>query len=73
MKIFMILAAEEEVAEQIDLSCFSGNLRHDGRDTARDCWTISDGNNFRVRGKNFCYDKTKVHLSFTCFLFISSF
>ncbi|KAH7514803.1 hypothetical protein FEM48_Zijuj11G0129400 [Ziziphus jujuba var. spinosa] len=54
------IAAEEEVAEQIDLSCFSGNLRRDDRDTARDCWKISDGNNFRVRGKNFCYDKTKI-------------
>ncbi|KAM3686472.1 hypothetical protein ACJW31_10G005000 [Castanea mollissima] len=53
-------ALEEEPVDQIDLSCFSGNLRHDNRDKARDCWTISDGNNFRVRSKHFCYDKTKI-------------
>ncbi|KAK9218349.1 hypothetical protein WN943_006986 [Citrus x changshan-huyou] len=38
----------------------SGNLRHDDRDNARDCWKLSDGNNFRVRSKHFCYDKTKI-------------
>ncbi|KAK9214879.1 hypothetical protein WN944_006879 [Citrus x changshan-huyou] len=54
------LALEEEQADQIDLSCFSGNLRHDDRDNARDCWKLSDGNNFRVRSKHFCYDKTKI-------------
>ncbi|XP_075640847.1 protein ENHANCED DISEASE RESISTANCE 2 isoform X1 [Castanea sativa] len=53
-------ALEEEPVDQIDLSCFSGNLRRDNRDKARDCWTISDGNNFRVRSKHFCYDKTKI-------------
>lgn len=53
-------ALEEEPVDQIDLSCFSGNLRRDDRDKARDCWTISDANNFRVRSKHFCYDKTKV-------------
>ncbi|GAV88834.1 START domain-containing protein/DUF1336 domain-containing protein [Cephalotus follicularis] len=54
------IALEEEPADEIDLSCFSGNLRRDDRDNARDCWKISDGNNFRVRSKNFCYDKTKI-------------
>nr|XP_011465059.1 PREDICTED: protein ENHANCED DISEASE RESISTANCE 2 isoform X2 [Fragaria vesca subsp. vesca] len=53
-------AVEEEPADQIDLSCFSGNLRHDNSDKGRDCWTISEGNNFRVRSKHFCYDKTKI-------------
>ncbi|XP_049349947.1 protein ENHANCED DISEASE RESISTANCE 2-like [Solanum verrucosum] len=53
-------ALEEEPMEHIDMSTFSGNLRHDDSDNGRDCWTISDGNNFRVRGKNFCSDKTKV-------------
>ncbi|KAJ9134989.1 hypothetical protein P3X46_032215 [Hevea brasiliensis] len=53
-------AFEEEPVEQIDLTCFSGNLRRDDRDKARDCWRISDGNNFRVRSKHFCYDKTKI-------------
>ena len=42
------------------MSCFSGNLRRDDRDNSRDCWRISDGNNFRVRSKHFCYNKTKV-------------
>ncbi|KAJ7953362.1 ENHANCED DISEASE RESISTANCE 2 [Quillaja saponaria] len=53
-------ALEEEPTDQIDLSCFSGNLRHVDRDNARDCWRISDGNNFRVRSKRFCYDKSKI-------------
>ncbi|KAF8378992.1 hypothetical protein HHK36_028419 [Tetracentron sinense] len=51
---------EEEPGDQIDLSCFSGNLRRDDRDNSRDCWKVSDGNNFRVRSKHFCYDKTKI-------------
>ncbi|KAJ6415479.1 hypothetical protein OIU84_004303 [Salix udensis] len=53
--------SEEEPVNQIDLSCFSGNLRRDDRDNTRDCWRISDGNNFRVRSKHFCFDKSKVH------------
>ncbi|GAU48297.1 hypothetical protein TSUD_236670 [Trifolium subterraneum] len=53
-------ALEEEPDDEIDLSSFSGNLRRDDRDNARDCWKISDGNNFRVRSKHFCYDKSKV-------------
>ncbi|CAA3017542.1 ENHANCED DISEASE RESISTANCE 2 [Olea europaea subsp. europaea] len=53
-------ADEEEPQDQIDLSIFSGNLRRDNHDKARDCWTLSDGNNFRVRSKQFCYDKSKV-------------
>ncbi|GFZ16345.1 pleckstrin homology (PH) domain-containing protein [Actinidia rufa] len=51
---------EEECTGQIDLSCFSGNLRRDNRDNGRDCWRISNANNFRVRSKNFCSDKSKV-------------
>ncbi|XP_020260698.1 protein ENHANCED DISEASE RESISTANCE 2-like [Asparagus officinalis] len=51
---------KEEPSDQIDLSCFSGNLRRDDRDKSRDCWRISDGNNFRVRSKHFAYDKTKI-------------
>ncbi|GAY62532.1 hypothetical protein CUMW_218570 [Citrus unshiu] len=45
---FKRTALEEEQADQIDLSCFSGNLRHNDRDNARDCWKLSDGNNFRI-------------------------
>ncbi|XP_054808597.1 protein ENHANCED DISEASE RESISTANCE 2-like [Prosopis cineraria] len=51
---------EEEPATEIDLSCFSGNLRRDDRDNARDCWKISDGNNFSIRSKQFCFDKSKI-------------
>ncbi|KAL5794667.1 hypothetical protein ACOSP7_003261 [Xanthoceras sorbifolium] len=57
---FKRTALEEEPVPQIDLSCFSGNLRHNERDNARDCWKVSDGNNFRVRSRHFCYDKTKI-------------
>ncbi|KAM7493803.1 hypothetical protein LguiB_028412 [Lonicera macranthoides] len=53
-------AIEEEPMDQIDLSCFPGNLRRDERDSARDCWKLSEGNNFRVRSKHFCYDKSKI-------------
>lgn len=53
-------ASEEETTEQIDLSCFSGNLRRDDRENSRDCWRLSDGNNFRVRSKYFNSDKTKI-------------
>ncbi|KAK8603892.1 hypothetical protein V6N13_096358 [Hibiscus sabdariffa] len=53
-------ALKEEPIEKIDLSCFSGNLQHDDHDNSRDCWRISDGNNFRVRSKHFCYNKTKI-------------
>ncbi|RVW64385.1 Protein enhanced disease resistance 2 [Vitis vinifera] len=63
-------AMEEEPQDKIDVSCFSGNLRRDDRDKGRDCWTISDGNNFRVRCKHFFYDKTKVLWSFACFLLL---
>ncbi|XP_077244736.1 protein ENHANCED DISEASE RESISTANCE 2-like isoform X2 [Tasmannia lanceolata] len=51
---------DEEPADHLDLSCFSGNLRRDDRDNSRDCWRVSDGNNFRVRSKHFTYDKTKI-------------
>lgn len=52
--------SKEEPALNIDLSCFSGNLRRDDNENARNCWRISDGNNFKVRGKSFCEDKRKV-------------
>ncbi|KAL3652788.1 Protein ENHANCED DISEASE RESISTANCE 2 [Castilleja foliolosa] len=53
-------AIEEEPIEQIDLSIFSGNLRRDDHDKARNSCTVSDGSNFRVRSKRFCYDKSKI-------------
>ncbi|XP_020599133.1 protein ENHANCED DISEASE RESISTANCE 2-like isoform X2 [Phalaenopsis equestris] len=52
--------ADEDPLDQLDLTSFSGNLRHDDRDNVRDCWRISDGNNFKVRSKTFCNDKTKI-------------
>uniref|UniRef100_A0A166F4Z1 START domain-containing protein n=1 Tax=Daucus carota subsp. sativus TaxID=79200 RepID=A0A166F4Z1_DAUCS len=54
------IAIEEEPKDELDLSCFSGNLRQDDSENGRDCWRIADGNNFRVRSKRFCYDKSKV-------------
>ena len=60
MFFFYSLGHEEESTDQIDLSIFSGNLRRDDHDKARNCWTLSNGNNFRVRSKHFCYDKSKV-------------
>uniref|UniRef100_A0A7N0UZG8 APOSTART n=1 Tax=Kalanchoe fedtschenkoi TaxID=63787 RepID=A0A7N0UZG8_KALFE len=51
---------EEEQKEQIDYSHFVGNLRRDDRENARNSWKISDGNNFRVRSKHFCSDKSKI-------------
>ncbi|XP_048627619.1 protein ENHANCED DISEASE RESISTANCE 2-like isoform X4 [Brassica napus] len=51
---------EEEPAHKIDLSCFSGNLKRNENENARNCWRTSDGNNFKVRSKNFCDDKRKI-------------
>ncbi|GAB2296106.1 Protein ENHANCED DISEASE RESISTANCE 2 [Dionaea muscipula] len=53
-------AAEEEPNDQIDFSSYKGNLRHDDNENARNCWRVSDGNNFKVRGKGYCYDKSKI-------------
>ncbi|XP_021768327.1 protein ENHANCED DISEASE RESISTANCE 2-like isoform X1 [Chenopodium quinoa] len=54
------ISAVEEPTDQIDLTMFSGTLRRDDNENARNCWRISDGNNFKVRSKNFCRDKSKV-------------
>ncbi|CAO2838084.1 unnamed protein product [Amaranthus hypochondriacus] len=48
------------VEDQIDLTMFSGSLRRDDHENARNCWRISDGNNFKVRSKSYCRDKSKV-------------
>lgn len=53
-------AGEEELTDALDLSCFSGSLRRDDRDTGRDCWTIPDAKSFRVRSKSFIFDGSKV-------------
>lgn len=52
--------AIEEPTDRIDLSIFSGNLRRDDNENARNCWRISDANNFKVRSKNYCRDKSKI-------------
>lgn len=52
--------AVEEPTDQIDSTMFSGTLRRDDNENARNCWRISDGNNFKVRSKKFCRDKSKV-------------
>ncbi|CAN7109205.1 unnamed protein product [Brassica rapa subsp. narinosa] len=51
---------EEEPAHNIDLSCFSGNLKRNENENARNCWRTSDGSNFKVRSKSFCDDKRKI-------------
>lgn len=53
-------AGEEELTDALDLSCFSGSLRRDDRDTGRDCWTVPDAKSFRVRSKRFIFDGSKV-------------
>ncbi|KAL9246981.1 hypothetical protein vseg_020457 [Gypsophila vaccaria] len=50
----------EEVTDQIDLTIFTGNIKRDNNENARNCWGISDGNNFKVRGKGYGRDKSKV-------------
>ncbi|XP_056685744.1 protein ENHANCED DISEASE RESISTANCE 2-like, partial [Spinacia oleracea] len=54
------ITAVEEPTDQIDSTMFSGTLRRDDNENARNCWRISDGNNFKVRSKKFCRDKSKV-------------
>lgn len=61
-------APKEETTDQIDFSIFSGNLQHDDHDDARNSWKISEGNNFKVRSKTFCQDKSKVLNSSPVFL-----
>ena len=56
--------SEEEPAHNIDLSCFSGNLKRNENENARNCWRTSDGSNFKVRSKSFCDDKRKVSKPF---------
>ncbi|KAG0452946.1 hypothetical protein HPP92_025340 [Vanilla planifolia] len=52
--------ADEHPLCKIDLSIFSGNLQYNDQVNSRDCWRIPDGNNFKVRSKTFCTDKTKI-------------
>lgn len=52
--------ADEEAAEPLDLSIFSGSLKHGDVDTGRNCWSIPSGHLFRVRSKRFLVDRSKV-------------
>lgn len=74
-KMFLwISVIDEDPTDQLDLSCFSGTLRRDDHENGRDCWRISDGNNFRVRSKQFTFDKTKVVGCFlSCALLLPNF
>ncbi|EPS70366.1 hypothetical protein M569_04394, partial [Genlisea aurea] len=49
----------EETQDALDVSAFAGNIRRDDDEKARNCWTLSDGSNFRVRSKNYCHDRSK--------------
>uniref|UniRef100_A0A7N0UZT0 Protein ENHANCED DISEASE RESISTANCE 2 C-terminal domain-containing protein n=1 Tax=Kalanchoe fedtschenkoi TaxID=63787 RepID=A0A7N0UZT0_KALFE len=51
---------EPDQKQPIDYSHFVGNLPYDDREDARHSWKISDGNNFRIRSKNFSKDKSKI-------------
>lgn len=43
----------------LDLSMLSGNLRKGDLNNGKDCWSIPDCNNFRVRSKHFLIDRSK--------------
>lgn len=64
---------EEELSDQIDMSCFPGTLRWDDTDNGRNCWKKSDGSNFKVRSKSFASDKSKVSCAFCMNRAFSSF
>ncbi|KAJ3672581.1 hypothetical protein LUZ60_007302 [Juncus effusus] len=51
---------DEESSEEIDTSNFSGNLKHDNSDKGRNCWSLPEPKLFKVRSKNFPYDKSKI-------------
>ncbi|XP_008645142.1 protein ENHANCED DISEASE RESISTANCE 2 isoform X2 [Zea mays] len=50
----------DEPPEKIDLSCFSSILHRDPEEKSRNCWTVPDSKNFKVRSKNFPQDKSKI-------------
>ncbi|XP_024396181.1 protein ENHANCED DISEASE RESISTANCE 2 isoform X3 [Physcomitrium patens] len=57
------LNATESVSEpppvSLDLSMLSGNLGKGDLDNGKNCWSIPDCNNFRVRSKHFLIDRSK--------------
>lgn len=50
----------EETMEALDWSAFPSSVSRDDRENARNCWSIPNGNNFRVRSKLFSFDRSKV-------------
>ncbi|KAJ4774992.1 Protein ENHANCED DISEASE RESISTANCE 2 [Rhynchospora pubera] len=52
--------SEDEQSEDIDISAFSGILLLDASDKGRNCWMVPEGNLFKIRSKNFPYDKSKI-------------
>jgi hypothetical protein len=61
----------DEPPEKIDLSCFSGILHRDTDEKSRNCWTVPDSKNFKVRSKNFARDKSKVQIFHFMWVFLS--
>lgn len=51
---------DAKYSDPIDLSCFSGIIPRDTNEKSRNCWAVPDSNIFKVRSKNFSYDKSKV-------------
>ncbi|KAL6005848.1 Protein ENHANCED DISEASE RESISTANCE 2 [Asimina triloba] len=51
---------DDEDTNEIDLSCFFGNLRRDDHANGHDCWSVPDGSNFTIRGKSYLTDKSKI-------------
>ena len=47
----------------LDLSMLNGNLGKGDHNNGKNCWSIPDCNNFRVRSKRFLIDRSKASLS----------
>lgn len=45
---------------QIDASDFQGSLRKGNDDNDTNCWTSPNGEGFKIRGKNYLKDNSKV-------------
>nr|CAB3466769.1 unnamed protein product [Digitaria exilis] len=52
--------SDAKSSDPIDLSWFSGIIRHDANEKSRNCWAVPDSKIFKVRSKNFPHDKSKV-------------
>lgn len=52
----------EPPLEKLDLSMLSGNLSKGDHENGKNCWSIPDSCNFRVRSKRFLIDRSKASL-----------